>query len=301
MIATLLLHVPAMAGPVASALVRTGREGIVDATVGAGGHAALLLERLGPDGRVLGLDRDERALELAQERIGGDARATLRRSRLRDLATTLDAAGWTGADGILLDLGVSSMQLDDAGRGFSFAHEGPLDLRMSPAEGGPTAADLVNRLPEKQLADVLYELGEERASRRVARAIVDARRRARIERTTELAEIVRRAVPFSRADARRIHPATRTFQALRIAVNGELEELELGLDQALARLRPGGRIAVLAYHSLEDRIVKTRLRRAQEEGFRLVTRRPLRPDDVEVAENPRARSARLRVAEKEAA
>ncbi len=292
------LHVPVLLEEIVESLLASSPVVVVDATVGAGGHARGLLRRMDAGARLVGLDRDPRALDRARTELEGDPRVVLRRARFSKLASALDDLGLPRADAFLLDLGVSSMQLDDGERGMSFLRDGPLDLRMAPDEGGRTAADLVARLPERELADLVYRLGEERASRRVARAIVERRKRARIERTADLAEIVRRAVPWSKADARRIHPATRTFQALRIAVNDELGELEAGLDAALARLAPGGRIAVLAYHSLEDRIVKERFRLAAGQGFERVTRKPVRPSEREVASNPRARSARLRILER---
>jgi 16S rRNA (cytosine1402-N4)-methyltransferase len=204
-------------------------------------------------------------------------------------------------DGILLDLGVSSHQLDRPERGFGFAVEGPLDMRMDPVGQTETAADLVNRLPERELADLIFRLGEDRFSRRIARALVLERRRAPIVSTTRLAEVVRRAVPRTR-DARRIHPATRTFQALRIAVNRELEALEAALAAAPDLLRrPGGRIAAISFHSLEDRLVKLAFREAERAGtLAVLTRKPVRASDAEVEANRRARSAKLRVAERAA-
>jgi 16S rRNA (cytosine1402-N4)-methyltransferase len=272
-----------------------------DLTVGAGGHAAALLTRIGDAGRLLALDRDASALALSRARLADDNRVAFAKAKFSDFGEACDAfARFLGSqparfDAILMDLGVSSMQLDEAARGFSFQREGALDLRMDPEDGGPTAADLVNGLPEEELADLLYRLGEERASRRIARLIVSERRRRRIATTTQLSELVRRAVPHSKADSGRIHPATRTFQALRIAVNRELEELPLGLAAALERLAPGGRLAVLSYHSLEDRIVKHRFRDAVAAGgFALLTKKALRPSEAEAAANPRARSAKLR-------
>ncbi|MBL8694205.1 MAG: 16S rRNA (cytosine(1402)-N(4))-methyltransferase RsmH [Planctomycetes bacterium] len=287
-------HIPVMSEETFTLLAIGPAAVVIDTTVGAGGHAAQALARLGPSGRLFGFDRDEHALELASARLGGDPRVALCCARFSELGKALDERGVRQADGWMFDLGVSSMQLDEADRGMSFLRDGPLDLRMDPARGEETAADLVNRMREEPLANLIYELGEERASRRIARAIVEARRRQRITRTLQLAQIVKSAVPFSKADAGRIHPATRTFQALRIAVNHELEELEAGLEIALARLAPGGRVAVLSYHSLEDRIVKVRFRRAAQEGFEILTKRPLQAGDAEIAQNPRARSAKLR-------
>jgi 16S rRNA (cytosine1402-N4)-methyltransferase len=265
----------------------------VDGTVGPGGHAAAILERSGPGGRLLGIDRDAEVLERAGERLSPfGARARLVHADYREIPRLL--AG-ERADGILLDLGTSSFQLDTAERGFSFRAEGPLDMRMD-RSGGETAADVVNRTSEPDLADIIYRFGEERASRRIARAIVQARRQERIRTTTDLAAIVRRAAGRSRRPG--LDPATRTFQALRIHVNRELE----GLGEALAGiarcLAPRGRLVVIAFHSLEDREVKRAFRDLASEGaFAVLTRRPLRPAAVETAANPRARSARLRALE----
>jgi len=261
----------------------------VDGTVGPGGHAAAILERSGPSGRLLGLDRDAEVLEGAGQRLlpfGG--RARLAHADYREIPRLL--AG-ERADGVLLDLGLSSVHLDTPERGFSFRTEGPLDMRMD-RSGGETAADLVNRMSEPDLADLIYRFGEDRASRRIARAIVSARRQARIRTTTELADIVRRAAGRSRRPG--LDPATRTFQALRIGVNRELEGLGPALSAIAGCLAPRGRLAVIAFQSLEDREVKHTFRELAREGFVLLTRRPLRPSDAETARNPRARSARLR-------
>ncbi len=265
--------------------------------MGPGGHAAAVLRASAPDGRLLGLDRDGETLERARQRLAEfGERARLEQADYREIPERL---GGEKADGILLDLGISSAQLDDAGRGFSFQAEGPLDMRMD-RSGGATAADLVNRMRESDLADLLYEYGEEPASRRIARAIVLARERQRITTTTELADIVRRAAPRRRRPG--LHPATRTFQALRIRVNRELEGLGAAFEGAARCLKPGGRLAVISFHSLEDRAAKEAFRSLAARGFRLLTKKPLRPGDAEVRENPRARSARLRaVAREEAA
>jgi len=261
----------------------------VDGTVGPGGHAAAILERSGPSGRLLGLDRDAEVLEGAGQRLlPFGARARLAHADYREIPRLL--AG-ERADGVLLDLGLSSVQLDTPERGFSFRTEGPLDMRMD-RSGGETAADLVNRMSEPDLADLIYRFGEDRASRRIARAIVSARRQARIRTTTELADIVRRAAGRSRRPG--LDPATRTFQALRIGVNHELEGLGPALSAIAGCLAPRGRLAVIAFQSLEDREVKHTFRELAREGFVLLTRRPLRPSDAETARNPRARSARLR-------
>jgi len=268
----------------------------VDGTVGLAGHASEILRRAEPAGRLLGLDRDSEALQRAGATLAAfGGRVSLAHADFRELPRLL---GERRPDGVLLDLGVSSLQLDAAERGFSFQREGPLDMRMDQS-GGPTAADLVNRLPERELADLIYQFGEERASRRVARAIVYARAKARLRTTTELAAVVRRAVP--RSGPRGIDPATRTFQALRIAVNEELRGLGECLEGVAARLPEGGRLAVIAFHSLEDREVKQAFRALSTRGFRLLTKKPLRPGPAEEARNPRARSARLRAIEKAAA
>jgi 16S rRNA (cytosine1402-N4)-methyltransferase len=290
-------HVPVLLAETLELLaVRPGGL-FVDGTVGPGGHAAAVLRASAPDGRLLGLDRDGETLERARQRLAEfGERARLEQADYREIPERL---GGEKADGILLDLGISSAQLDDAGRGFSFQAEGPLDMRMD-RSGGATAADLVNRMRESDLADLLYEYGEEPASRRIARAIVLARERQRITTTTELADIVRRAAPRRRRPG--LHPATRTFQALRIRVNRELEGLGAAFEGAARCLKPGGRLAVISFHSLEDRAAKEAFRSLAGRGFRLLTKKPLRPGDAEVRENPRARSARLRaVAREEAA
>jgi len=261
----------------------------VDGTVGLGGHAAAILGLGGAGGRLIGLDRDGETLERARERLRPfGERARLVHADYREIPEVL---GGERADGILLDLGTSSVQLDTPERGFSFRAEGPLDMRMD-RSGGATAADVVNRMSEPDLADVIYRFGEERASRRIARDIVAARRRGRIRTTTELAEIVRRAAGRSRRPG--LDPATRTFQALRIHVNRELEGLGAALGELAECLAPRGRMAVIAFHSLEDREVKRTFRELAGGGFLLLTRRPIRPGSEEVGANPRSRSARLR-------
>jgi 16S rRNA (cytosine1402-N4)-methyltransferase len=286
----------------------------VDGTVGGGGYVRAILEKSAPDGVVLGLDWDEEAIGRVHEKLSGEygQRLKLEKSDFADIRQALLKQGMEYADGIVVDLGLSSFQLEDPARGFSFMHEGPLDMRMN-RDLPYNAADLVNSLPEKDLADLIFQFGEERLSRRIARAIVAQRKLNRITDTKEFAELVRKAVPRSR-DSFRIHPATRTFQALRIAVNHELESIERFLPEALDILRPGGKLCVIAFHSLEDRIVKTtfkswakscrcpRERAACEcEGrplVRLLAKKALRPSDDEVERNPRARSARLRAVEK---
>jgi 16S rRNA (cytosine1402-N4)-methyltransferase len=267
----------------------------VDCTVGLGGHTRALVDA--GAGRVIGLDRDPSALEVARERLAAQAaRVTLVHADYRDLAPVLDAQAIGLVDGIVADLGVSSMQLDDASRGFSFRIAGPLDMRMDPTQGA-TLADRLADVDEADLADVIFRFGEERHSRRVARAIVRARDRGALADTAALASVVRGAAGGGRG-WQRIDPATRTFQALRIWVNGELDGLERFVETAAGRLKAGARLAVIAFHSLEDRAVKHTLRRLAEEGrTRLLTRRPIVPDEEEIARNARARSARLRVAE----
>jgi 16S rRNA (cytosine1402-N4)-methyltransferase len=258
-----------------------GRGTVVDMTLGAGGHAAALLAS-GVQ-RVIGVDRDPAAISAATQRLAayGD--------RVRTIEATFADVSIDGpVDGVLYDLGVSSMQLDRAERGFSYRNDAPLDMRMG-AEG-PSAADLVNTMDEDDLANLIFELGEERRSRRIARAIVRARP---IETTDDLARVVAGAVGRRPGGP---HPARRTFQALRIAVNRELEELDASLPQAVELLAPGGRVVVIAYHSLEDRMVKRRF--LEDERLDRLTKKPLRPSDDEIARNPRARSAKLRAAER---
>jgi 16S rRNA (cytosine1402-N4)-methyltransferase len=290
------LHEPVMV-PEVLALLEPSRGGLfVDCTVGLGGHSRALLEA-GAD-RVLGLDRDTAALTLAAETLSAFTdRVELVHADYRDLGRVLDTRGLDTVGGALADLGISSMQLDEEGRGFSFRRDEPLDMRMDRTQG-PTAADLLREVDEQELADVIFQFGEERHSRRVARAIVGARRDAAIETTSRLAAIVRRAVPHK--GHQRIDPATRTFQALRIWVNRELDGLDTFLADATRRLCANARLAVITFHSLEDRIVKHTFRALEKtgEGLRILTKRPLTPGDNEVARNPRARSAKLRAIER---
>jgi len=288
-------HEPVMVAEVLEHLTPSRGGVFVDATVGLGGHARALLDA--GASRLIGLDRDPAALEHSRETLSGYGdRVELVHSDYRGLAEVLAAKGIGGVDGVLADLGVSSMQLDAPGRGFSFRRDDPLDMRMDTSSGA-TAAEALADVDERALADVIYEFGEERHARRVARAIVAARGAAPIESTARLADIVRRAIP--RKGYTRIDPATRTFQAIRIWVNRELE----GLDGFLARvtdcLNPGGRLAVITFHSLEDRIVKHTLRSLQSDGRLTVrTKRPQVPLEAEIERNPRARSAKLRAAER---
>jgi len=280
----------------------------VDGTVGAGGHAWGILNASNPDGKLLGLDLDPQALTLAEERLATfGTRATLKRASYLTLQDQLESLGWGSVNGILLDLGLSSMQLDTPERGFSFRLDAPLDMRFDP-QGETTAADLVNDLPEKDLADLIYNFGEERRSRQIARAVVSARP---ILTTKHLAEIVAKA---NSSRKRGIHPATRTFQALRIATNNELDAVAQVLPLAVNALSSEGRLAVISFHSLEDRIVKQFFRRESQDclcppkqpictcehqaSLKEITRKPIRSSKTESIENPRARSSRLRVIEK---
>ncbi len=303
------MHQPVLYKDIIHAIQPHSEGKYVDGTVGAGGHAHGILEASHPNGQLLGLDVDPQALGLARERLAPfGSRATLIQASYTTLASQLTGLGWAAVDGIVLDLGVSSMQLDTPGRGFSFREDAPLDMRFDPTQADtPTAADLVNTLAETDLADVIYRYGEERHSRRVARAIVNARP---IRTTGHLAGIISKAV----RGGDHLHPATRTFQALRIAVNGELDAVEKVLPQAIQALAPGGRLAVIAFHSLEDRIVKEYFRQESRDcicpprqpvcgcghkvSLREITRKPIQAEDEEIENNPRARSAKLRVAEK---
>ena len=267
----------------------------VDCTVGLGGHARALLQ--GGASRLIGLDRDPAAVEAARSALSEfGERVEVVHSDYRRLNAVLDERSVTNVDGVLADLGVSSMQLDEPGRGFSFRQDDPLDMRMD-TTAGPTAADAIRDADERTLATVIYEFGEERHSRRIARAIVAARAQAPIDTTGRLAGIVRRAIP--RKGYSRIDPATRTFQAVRIWVNRELEGLDTFLGDAARRLAANGRMAVITFHSLEDRIAKHTLRALQAErfGLRIRTKRPVVPGEAEIERNPRARSAKLRAAE----
>jgi 16S rRNA (cytosine1402-N4)-methyltransferase len=305
---TAALHISVMLTEVIEALSPRDGEVMIDGTFGVGGYSRALLAAA--DCRVIGVDRDPDAI--ARGRLPADefnGRLIMAHGCFGEMDRLANEAGVEQVDGVTLDLGVSSPQLDQAERGFSFRFDGPLDMRMG--REGPSAADVVNETPEEQLADIIYELGEERLSRRVARAIVHARREGAITRTLELAEVVRRVVPKSRDG---VDPATRTFQALRMHVNDELGEIRRGLAAAERILAPGGRLAVVTFHSLEDRAVKNFLKSRSEPpaapsrhapmnveaarppSFRLLHRKPLSPSAEETARNPRARSARLRAA-----
>ena len=288
------MHVPVLVREVLGYL-NVRPDGIyVDATLGAGGHAEEILRRL-ETGRLLGIDRDPAALAAARDRLrnNGD-KLMVMEGNFAQIEKLHEASGLPPAAGVLADLGMSSLQLEDAARGFSFNRPGPLDMRMGP-DAPVLAAELVNRSRERELADRIFQLGEERHSRRIARAIVKARP---IRTTTELAQVVTRAIP-SRTGPRHLHLATRTFMALRLSVNRELASLERFLSKALAVLAAGGRIVVVSFHSLEDGLVKRAFRSWQREGeARILTRKVVRPTEAEVRANPRARSAKLRAAEK---
>lgn len=269
----------------------------IDCTVGLGGHARALLDS--GASRLIGLDRDETAVQESRKTLSGFGdRVEVVHGDYRNVAEVVEARGIAAVDGVLVDLGVSSMQLDTPGRGFSFRRDEPLDMRMDRSTG-QTAAEAIAAVDEKTLADVIHEYGEERHATRIARAVASARLAAPIETTGQLAEIIRRAIP--RRGYSRIDPATRTFQAIRIWVNRELEGLDGFLAHAVRILAPGGRLVVITFHSLEDRIVKHTLRSLQasrEWGLTVRTKRPLVPTAAEVERNPRARSAKLRAAEK---
>lgn len=302
------MHRPVLYHEIIHAL-RPRRGGFyVDATIGAGGHAWGILDASSPDGILLGLDVDPQALRLAGEKLAPfGERAILRQASYTNLQSQLVSLGWETVHGILLDLGVSSMQVDTRERGFSFLFDAPLDMRFDPG-GDITAASLVNELPEAELAALIWKYGEERRARKVAQAIVNARP---LRTTVELANVVARATSSGKPG---MHPATRTFQALRIAVNQELDALMKVLPQAVAALVPGGRLAVISFHSLEDRLVKHFFRKESQDcicpprqpvctcghqaSLTLVNRQPVVPGADEVAENPRSRSAKLRVIEK---
>src|SRR5688572_25926001 len=290
------IHEPVMVDETIDLLAPSRGGLFVDCTVGLGGHTRALLDA--GASRVLGLDRDPDALRIARARLEsyGD-RVALVHADYRDLGRVLDEHQIAGIAGALADLGVSSMQLDTGGRGFSFRRDEPLDMRMDRSTG-PTVADLLQDVPEEELANVIFQHGEERFSRRIARAIVDARRTAAITTTGQLAQIVRRAVP--KRGYQRIDPATRTFQALRIWVNRELDQLDTFLAEACRRLLVGARLAVITFHSLEDRIVKHAFRALAQGGvaLRILTKRPLVPGEAELDRNPRARSAKLRAIER---
>ncbi len=290
-------HSPVMPSEVLYWLLGDGRKVFLDCTVGYSGHAEKLLEGSGPDGRLVGLDRDRSAIEASRQRLSRfGTRAILMHGHFMELKQHLSEQGLAQVDGIVFDLGVSSPQLDEPARGFSFQQDGPLDMRMDQSIDG-TAADLINRWPEAQLADAIFQFGEERFSRRIARAIVRARERHPLGTTKELVSVIEGAVPANYRHGR-LHCATRTFQALRISVNQELDCLESALRDAVDVLSPGGRVCVISFHSLEDRIVKHTFRALsgkEDTALVVLTKKPQVSTREESDRNPRSRSAKLRV------
>jgi 16S rRNA (cytosine1402-N4)-methyltransferase len=293
-------HSPVMSSEVLYWLLGDGRKIFLDCTVGYSGHAEKLLEGSGPDGRLVGLDRDRSAIEASRQRLAQfGARAILIHGHFMELKQHLSEHGLSQVDGIIFDLGVSSPQLDEPARGFSFQHDGPLDMRMDQSISG-TAADLINRWPEAQLADAIFQFGEERFSRRIARAIVRARERRPLGTTKELVSVIEGAVPANYRHGR-LHCATRTFQALRISVNQELDCLEPALRDAVDVLSPGGRLCVISFHSLEDRIVKHTFRALsgkEDPALIVLTKKPQISTSEESDRNPRSRSAKLRAVQR---
>ncbi len=305
-------HRPVLLHPLIESLQPRPGQTYIDGTLGAGGYVASVLERVRPGGRVLGIDRDPAAVEAARRRFAAASGAIVEQGDFAFLEAIAARHGIDRVDGVMFDLGLSSVQLDDPARGFSFRFDGPLDMRMDPREGR-TAADLVNEWSEADLTALIRTYGDERFARRIAAAIVRRRADEAITTTTQLRDIVERTIP-RRFWPKRIHPATRTFQALRIEVNHELESLNEGLQAAIRILRPGGRLGVVSFHSLEDTIVKNALHVsaqnclcppqqthctcAHRASLLLLSRKAIKPDAAELAANPRARSARLRVAEK---
>lgn len=306
-------HVPVLAGPVLQALSPKSGGVYIDGTLGGAGHSSLILEQSAPNGFLLGIDRDDDALQAAGERLRPFAgRFRLVKGNYANMDRLARENGVEAADGVLLDIGVSSFQLDEAERGFSYSQDAPLDMRMD-REQPLTAARLVNEAPASELTRILYDYGEEKWAARIVGFIVDRRSREEIATTGQLVDLIKKAVPAGARDKDQ-HPAKRTFQALRIAVNGELDALERGLDAAISLLKPGGVLAVITFHSLEDRIVKERFRLhasdcicpprqpvctcGHKADIRLYNRRPLTADREELAANPRSRSANLRAAVK---
>ncbi len=288
-----IIHLPVMHEEILE-MLNPRQDGVyVDATIGLGGHAEKILTMIGPEGKLIGIDRDDEALKAAEKRLS-DQRVILLKGRFSDMGSLIHTAGVEEVDGILFDLGVSMLQLRDMDRGFSFLSDKPLDMRMDRGQD-VSARDIVNRYPERELERIIREFGEERLSKRIARAIIRRRGKKPIETCAELSGIVEQAC----GRRGRTHPATRTFQALRIVVNRELEQLRAGLDEALRLLKIGGRLCVVSYHSLEDRIVKNFMAdNARKGALTLITKKPRIPSSEEMKRNPSSRSAKLRAAER---
>lgn len=308
-------HIPVMRHQVLDWIAPRPGGRYLDATLGLGGHAAGLMERTSGQAWLLGLDRDAQALHRAEERLAPyGQQVILAQTSFQYFASEAQKLGWPVFDGVIVDLGVSSLQLDSPQRGFSFLHDGPLDMRMDPDSGAPPAANIINTASCERLKKIIWEYGEEPMAGRIARAIVSAREQGQIESTLELARIVEKAYPAKRRALARNHPATKTFQALRIEVNSELQELKIFLRDIVEYLSPGARIAVISFHSLEDRLVKHAFKRESTDclcpreylvcqcghtrKIRVLTRKPLLPAVEEQQDNPRSRSAKLRVAER---
>ncbi len=288
-------HIPVMLDELIRYLKLDKGGVVLDCTVGSGGHAEAILKEIGPQGRLIGADVDRDALDIAKDRLKRFSNCILIQANFRNIDETLPTLKINKLDGMIFDLGLSSMQLDSVTRGFSIKVDTPLDMRMD-KDLKLSAFDLVNFFPEMSLSDILKKYGEERWHNRIARAIVRERKKSAIVSTWQLADLIKRVTPYRYS---RIHPATRTFQALRIAVNDELEALREGLNKSIDHTRPGARICVISFHSLEDRIVKNHFRKfAKENKVKIITKRPITPTQEEISANPRARSAKLRVAER---
>lgn len=288
-------HEPVLLAKVVSLLEIKEGQTVLDGTLGAGGYAQAILERIGTKGRLIALDRDQKAIQSCQERLGKSSNIAFCHVNYSSFEEALQSQGISACDRMVLDLGLSRKQLLDPSRGFSFSESGPLDMRMDSEEAVPTAFDLVNTMPEKELADLIYKWGQEHYSRRIARKICDVRKKGPIRTSGELAEIIQKTIPKTS----RIHPATRTFQAFRMAVNGEMEHLETFLEKFPSYLNRKGRLGIVSFHSLEDRAIKMRFRELSQTGeFKLVNKKVEKPDFEEVKRNPASRSAKLRVIER---
>lgn len=290
------MHLPVMLNEALDFLDLKSGDTVLDATLGGGGHSKEILKKIAPEGMLLAMDADPDAIDRARENFKDFTGSfKLVNSNFRRLGEVLDREGIEKVDAALFDIGISSYQMDEGARGFSIKNPGPLDMRMDPSLK-ESAKDLVNRLREEELSEIIKDLGEERFHRRIARAIAERRREKKIETTDDLASVICRAVGGRRG---RLDPATRTFQAIRIAVNDELGALREALEQIVTRLKTGGRVAVISFHSLEDRIVKNKFKEYSAGGLiKILTKKPVRPTDAECADNPRSRSGRLRVAER---